>query len=109
MTQHLPKEAIFGACGESDATFLGEKGSKDTCRYVFKVDGKEEAFVEIYAPAHKEVPSAPSDPFFSWKKVGKVFVTDKATSPKSASTRILSMQARRTIFLSSGVTGASTQ
>lgn len=80
---HLAKEAIFSACGESDATYVGEKGSKDTCRYVFKVDGKEEAFVEVYAPAQKEVPDAPTDPFFSWKKVGKVFVTDKAKSPKS--------------------------
>src|SRR5688572_4421894 len=39
VAQHLPKEAIFSACGESDATFLGEKGSKDTCRYVFKGPG----------------------------------------------------------------------
>jgi hypothetical protein len=84
VAQHLPKQAIFSACGESDATFLGEKGSKDTCRYVFKVDGNEEAFVEVYAPAQKEVPATPNDPFFSWKKVGKVFVTDKAKSPKSA-------------------------
>ena len=81
---HLAKEAVFSACGESDATFLGEKGSKETCRYTFKIDGKDEAFVEIYAPAMKEVPDAPSDPFFGWKKVGKVFITDKAKSPKSA-------------------------
>lgn len=84
VAQHLAKEAIFTACGESDATFVGEKGSADTCRYVFKGDGKEDAFVEVYAPAQKEVPDAPTDPFFSWKKVGKVFVTDKAKSPKSA-------------------------
>lgn len=81
---HLDKAAIFSACGESDATYLGEKGSKDTCRFTFKVDGKEEAFVEVYAPAAKEVPDAPTDPFFSWKKIGKVFITDKAKSPKSA-------------------------
>jgi hypothetical protein len=85
VTQHLPKEAVFRACGESDATFLGEKGSKDTCRYLFRSpDGKEESFVEVYAPAQKEVPSEPSDPFFSWKKIGKVYLTDKAKSPKSA-------------------------
>ena len=88
--QHLPKEAVFTACGESEATFLGEKGSKDTCRYVFKAaegdkgGGKEEPFVELYAPAAKEVPESPTDPFFSWKRVGKVYVTDKAKSPKSA-------------------------
>src|ERR1022692_1072579 len=35
---HLPKEAVYKACGESDTTFLGEDGSsKDTCKYVFKV------------------------------------------------------------------------
>jgi hypothetical protein len=84
VTAHLDKAAIFSACGESDATYLGEKGSKDTCRFMFKPDGKEEAFVEVYAPAAKEVPDAPTDPFFSWKKVGRVFITDKAKSPKSA-------------------------
>ncbi len=82
---HLAKEAVFSACGESDATYVGEKGSKETCRYVFKGDGgKDEAFVEVYVPVQKEVPASPNDPFFSWKKVGKAFVTDKAKSPKSA-------------------------
>jgi hypothetical protein len=83
---HLPKEAIYSACGESDATFLGEQGSKDTCKYVFKVEGQkdEDTFVQVYAPAQKEVPSSPNDPFFSWKKVGKVYMTDKAKSPKAA-------------------------
>ena len=83
---HLTKEAIYKACGESDATFLGEDGSKETCKYVFKVEGQkeEDTFVQVYAPAQKEVPSEPNDPFFSWKKVGKVFVTEKAKSPKAA-------------------------
>jgi hypothetical protein len=84
---HLAKEAIFKACGESDATYLGEKGSKDTCRYVFKgadPAAKEEAFVELYAPASKVVPEEPSDPFFAWKRLGRVYATDKAKSPKSA-------------------------
>jgi hypothetical protein len=83
---HLTKEAIYSACGESDATFLGEQGSKETCKYVFKVEGQkeEDTFVQVYAPAQKEVPSSPNDPFFSWKKVGKVYMTDKAKSPKAA-------------------------
>ena len=83
---HLSKEAVFSACGESDATFLGEEGSKDTCKYVFKVEGEkaEDTFVQVYAPAQKEVPSEPNDPFFAWKKIGKVFVTEKAKSPKAA-------------------------
>jgi hypothetical protein len=86
VTAHLAKEAVFAACGESEATYLGEIAQKDTCKYVFKVEGKkaEDSFVQVYAPAAKEVPAAPQDPFFRWKKVGKVFVTDKATSPKSA-------------------------
>src|SRR3954451_24932579 len=52
---HLTKEAVFSACGESDATFLGEQGQKDTCKYFFKVDGKkdEDMFVQVYAPAQK--------------------------------------------------------
>jgi hypothetical protein len=83
---HLSKEAIFSACGESEATFLGEQGSKETCKYVFKVEGQkeDETFVQVYAPAQKEVPSEPNDPFFQWKKIGKVFVTEKAKSPKAA-------------------------
>jgi hypothetical protein len=83
---HLPVAAVFSACGESDATFLGEEGSKETCKYVFKVEGQKEddTFVQVYAPAQKEVPAEPNDPFFSWRKVGKVFVTDKAKSPKAA-------------------------
>lgn len=83
---HLTKDAVYKACDESDATFLGEDGSKDTCKYVFKVPNEKEenTFVQVYAPAQKEVPKEPNDPFFSWKKVGKVFVTDKAKSPKAA-------------------------
>ena len=83
---HLPREAIYKACGESDATFLGEQGSKETCKYVFRVQGQkeDETFVQVYAPAQKEVAAYPSDPFFDWKKVGKVYVTNKAKSPKAA-------------------------
>ena len=86
VTLHLNKEAVYAACGESEATFLGEVGSKDTCKYVFKVEGQkeDETFVQVYAPAQKEVPSEPNDPFFQWKKVGKVFYTEKAKSPKAA-------------------------
>lgn len=83
---HLTKEAVFTACGESDATFLGEQGQKDTCKYFFKVAGQkdEDMFVQVYAPPQKEVPSAPNDPFFKWGKIGPVFYTEKALSPKSA-------------------------
>ena len=83
---HLTKEAVFKACGESDATYLGEVGSKETCKYVFKVEGEkpDETFVQVYAPAQKEVPTSPNDPFFQWKKVGKAFLTEKAKSPKAA-------------------------
>jgi hypothetical protein len=83
---HLQKQAVFTACGESEATFLGEQGSKDTCKYFFKVAGQkdEEMFVQVYAPALKEVPDAPNDPFFKWGRVGPVFYTEKALSPKAA-------------------------
>ena len=84
---HLPKDAVFKACGESDATYLGEDGgSKETCKYFFKVaDAKEDdTFVQVYAPVQKEVMPSPNDPFFSWKKVGKAYITDKAKSPKAA-------------------------
>jgi hypothetical protein len=86
ISAHLPVAAVMSACGESEATFLGEEGSKETCKYVFKVEGQkeDETFVQVYAPAQKEVPSEPNDPFFSWKRLGKVFMTDKAKSPKAA-------------------------
>ena len=32
----------------------------------------------------KEVPDSPTDPFFKWGRIGKVFYTEKALSPKSA-------------------------
>lgn len=83
---HLPVSAVFSACGQSEATFAGEEGSKDTCKYVFNIPGQkaDETYVQVYAPTQKEVLPAPNDPFFSYKKVGKVFMTDKAKSPKSA-------------------------
>ena len=86
VTAHLTKEAVFSSCGESDATFLGEQGSKDTCKYFFKVEGEKEdtTVVQVYAPAQKSVPASPNDPFFSWKRVGRAFMTDRALSPKAA-------------------------
>jgi hypothetical protein len=86
VTAHLPLPAVFSACGKTDATYLGEEGSKETCKYVFKIEGQkeDETFVQVYAPAQKDVPSEPNDPFFSWKKLGKVFMADKAKSPKAA-------------------------
>ena len=86
IAQHLPRRAIFASCRETDETYLGEKGSKDTCRYVFKTAGAEggSAFVEVYAPPTKQVPTEPGDPFFAWSKVGKAFVTTRAKSPRSA-------------------------
>jgi hypothetical protein len=83
---HLTKESVFSACGESDATFLGEQASRDACKYFFKVPGEkeEDSFVQVYAPATKEVPASPNDPFFAWKKVGRAFMTERANSPKAA-------------------------
>jgi hypothetical protein len=86
VTMHLTKDAVFSVCGQTEATFLGEAGSKDTCRYHFKIAGEssEETFVQVYSPAAKEVLDKPTDPFMSFKKVGKVWMTDKAKSPKAA-------------------------
>jgi len=83
---HLPKEAVFKACGESEETYLGQEAQRDTCKYYFKVPNEKDAdtFVQVYAPQQKEVLQAPNDPFFSWKKVGKAYITDKAKSPKAA-------------------------
>ena len=87
VTMHLAKEAVFSACGQSEATYLGEFAEKDTCRYHFKIAGEksEETYVQVYSPVAKEVLDKPTDPFMSFKKVGKVWVTDKAKSPKAAS------------------------
>jgi hypothetical protein len=85
ITAHLSKESVFSACGQSDATFLGEQGSKDTCKYFFKVQGEkdQDMYVQVYAPAVKgAAPSSPTtDPFVTWKKsVGKVMIAE----PKGA-------------------------
>jgi len=88
VTMHLSKEAVYAACGESDSTFIGEAASKDkmTCKYHFKVAGEnsEDTTVQIYVGTGKEIPDKPTDPFFSYKKIGKVWMTDKAKSPKAA-------------------------
>jgi len=86
VTMHLAKEAIYAACGESDATFIGEAGKDDVCKYHFKVEGasSEDTYVQVYTQTVKEVPPSPPDPFMSYKKVGKVWVTDRAKSPKAA-------------------------
>jgi hypothetical protein len=88
VTMHLTKEAVYSACGESEATFIGEAASKDrfTCKYHFKVAGEssEDTYVQVYVGTGKEIPSKPTDPFFSYKKVGKVWMTDRAKSPKAA-------------------------
>lgn len=83
---HLKKEAVLSSCSESEATFLGEQGSKNTCKYFFKIAGQkdEEMFVQVYSPPANDVPASPNDPFFSWKRVGAAFVTDRALSPKAA-------------------------
>ena len=83
---HLPKEAVYKACGESEETYLGQEAQRETCKYFFKVKDAPEAetFVQVYAPQQKEVLQEPNDPFFSWKKVGKAYMTDKAKSPKAA-------------------------
>src|SRR6478752_4086935 len=77
---HLTKEAVFKACGESDTTYLGQEAQRETCKYYFKVEGEKDeqsTFVQVYAPQQKEVMASPNDPFFSWKKVGKVYITEK--------------------------------
>jgi hypothetical protein len=84
VTLHLKKEDVFAACGESDATYLGEAADKETCKYYFKVPGEADSVVQVYVPVVKEVPDKPTDPFMSFKKVGKVWITDKAKSPKAA-------------------------
>jgi hypothetical protein len=86
VTAHLEKAAVYSACGQSDATFLGEKAEKDTCNYYFKVGSEppEQTYVQVYTPAMASPPAAPNDPFVSFKKIGKVFIIDKAKSPKAA-------------------------
>jgi hypothetical protein len=86
VSAHLTKESVFSACGESETTFLGEQGTKDTCKYFFKVAGQkdEEMFVQVYSPAQKDVPAEPNDPFFRWGRIGPVFYTERAMSPKAA-------------------------
>ena len=86
MEAHLPLKMVFTACGESDTTYLGEQATKDGCKYFFKVEGEkpEDSMVQIYSPKMKDVPPSPQDPFFTWKRVGKAFMIERANSPKAA-------------------------
>lgn len=101
VSRHLSRYAVFTACRETSETYLGERGWKDTCRYMFRPktvgstpkDGQaaepgdlpvDVGYVEVFAPAQADVPEQPDDPFFAWSKVGKAFVTYKAKTPKSA-------------------------
>src|SRR5512139_99880 len=65
VTMHLPREAVYSACGESEATFIGEAASKDrlTCKYHFKVAGEnsEDTYVQVYVGTGKEIPDKPTD------------------------------------------------
>ena len=83
---HLPRDAIFSTCRDSLAIFVGEEAGKDTCRYLFRVDGQPatEATIEVSATAQKRVPVAPADAQFRYKRIGKAFVTDRALSAKAA-------------------------
>ena len=83
---HLARQAVLSSCGKSEADFLGEVGSKDTCKYIFKVGAEPEdrTYVQVYAPAQKDPGTAPTDPFFDWTRVGKAYVTKKAKLPKDA-------------------------
>ena len=105
VSRHLSRGAVFNACQEDRETFLGEVGSVDTCRYVFgaKQRGGNTAtssatasttpeptpvgHVEVHAPAASavaEIPEEPTDPFFSWARIGKAFVTVRAKDPRGA-------------------------
>jgi hypothetical protein len=93
LSRHLSRYAIFSACRDTSERYLGERGSKDACRYVFgpkrprgeKPDPDQpvqaDGFVEITTPARSDIPEQPDDPFFAWTKVGKAFVAYKAKTP----------------------------
>jgi len=47
LARRLPKEAVFAACAQSEATFLGEEARGDGCRCAFRV-ASEDAFVQVH-------------------------------------------------------------
>src|SRR5688500_10005311 len=73
---HLPLQVVLSSCGKNETQFLGEAGSKDTCKYMFKVgdDSNANTYVQVYAPAQKDPGTSPTDPFFDWARVGKAYV-----------------------------------
>jgi hypothetical protein len=96
LSRHLSRYAIFSACRDTSERYLGERGSKDACRYVFgprRPGGEKpdpdlpvpaDGFVEITVPARSDIPEQPDDPFFAWTRVGKAFVAYKAKVPTAA-------------------------
>jgi hypothetical protein len=96
VSRHLSRYAVFSACRDTSERYLGERGSKDTSRYVFgpkRLRGEKpdpdkpiqpDGFVEISVPVRSDIPQQPDDPFFAWTKVGKAFVAYKAKVPSAA-------------------------
>jgi hypothetical protein len=83
LAAHLPLSAVFAACGESEATYRGEDGSDGQCRYYFNIEGQKQdaTYVSIFSPPVPDPPTKPSETFFTYTKVGNVYVTDKPQSP----------------------------
>ncbi len=84
---HLPKDAVYKACGESDATFLGEDGVRRTpASTSSRSRARRKTTPSCRSTRRRRKRSCRSRTIRSsrWKKVGKVFMTEKAKSPKSA-------------------------
>jgi len=60
------------------------RGTLEVAPYWVAGENADDTTVQVYSPVVKEVMDKPTDPFMSFKKVGKVWVTDKAKSPKAA-------------------------
>ena len=87
ITAHLPKERSSRPAASptrrSSARTAARRTPASTSSRCAN-EKEDDTYVQVYAPTQKEVLPEPNDPFFGYKKVGKVYVTEKAKSPKSA-------------------------
>ena len=90
LIRHLSPPLVRRTCKKAQKTFERTVLVEGACRYVFRPEESEEEadtaklpFVEIRETSQPEPPSRPEDTFYSWRKVGKAYVTYKANTARA--------------------------
>ena len=84
---HLPKEAVFKACGESDATFLGEEAPSGHLQVLLQGRGREgrrHLRAGLRAGRRKRSCRRRTIRSSRGRRSARSYMTEKAKSPKAA-------------------------